>query len=161
VRRGSQRRAPVPTEPHVSRARAAGRARRARQHATGLRKSSRTVSCQSSACFCLQISVFLLLNPWLSQNKCSDKKNENKEVAVNEVQPASAARDAIQYSMLVSKLEHFQASHSMDFPLSSKYRTIYDMITFLQGSLCTIHFAEPAAVVSSFMTPGHFFSTST
>ncbi|CAD6228975.1 unnamed protein product [Miscanthus lutarioriparius] len=30
------------------------------------------------------------------------KKNENKEVAVNEVQPASAARDAIQYSMLVS-----------------------------------------------------------
>jgi len=34
--------------------------------------------------------------------KCSDKKNENKEVAVNEVQPASAARDAIQYSMLVS-----------------------------------------------------------
>jgi hypothetical protein len=34
--------------------------------------------------------------------KCSDKKNENKKVAVNEVQPASAARDAIQYSMLVS-----------------------------------------------------------
>ncbi|PAN27401.1 hypothetical protein PAHAL_5G078000 [Panicum hallii] len=27
------------------------------------------------------------------------KKNENKEVAVDEVQPASAARDAIQYSM--------------------------------------------------------------
>lgn len=44
--------------------------------------------------------------------KCSDKKNENKEVAVNEVQPASTARDAIQYSMLVSNSSmHFQASH--------------------------------------------------
>jgi len=84
----------------------------------------------------------------LSKKKCSDKKNENKEVAVNEVQPASAARDAIQYSMLVSRLEHFQASYSMDFPLS---RTIYDMITLLQGSLCAIHFAEPATVVSSFI----------
>ncbi|XP_012701719.1 soluble inorganic pyrophosphatase isoform X1 [Setaria italica] len=31
--------------------------------------------------------------------KCSDKKNENKEVAVDEVQPASTARDAIKYSM--------------------------------------------------------------
>ncbi|OEL38909.1 Soluble inorganic pyrophosphatase, partial [Dichanthelium oligosanthes] len=29
------------------------------------------------------------------------KKNENKEVAVDEVQPASTARDAIQYSMSV------------------------------------------------------------
>jgi inorganic pyrophosphatase len=29
------------------------------------------------------------------------KKNENKQVAVNEVQPVSTTRDAIQYSMLV------------------------------------------------------------
>jgi len=29
----------------------------------------------------------------------SDKKNENKEVAVNEFLPAEAAREAIQYSM--------------------------------------------------------------
>jgi hypothetical protein len=29
----------------------------------------------------------------------SDKKNENKDVAVNDFLPASEARDAIQYSM--------------------------------------------------------------
>lgn len=36
---------------------------------------------------------------------CSDKKNENKEVAVNEFLPASTAVEAIQYSMSVSNIE--------------------------------------------------------
>ncbi|WVZ68047.1 hypothetical protein U9M48_017037, partial [Paspalum notatum var. saurae] len=57
------------------------------------------------------------------------KKNENKEVAVDAVQPASTARDAIQYSMLVSKSS---------------------------GPLCAIHFAELATVVS-WLTGTWFF----
>lgn len=34
-----------------------------------------------------------------SLTNLSDKKNENKEVAVNDFLPASSAYDAIQYSM--------------------------------------------------------------
>lgn len=35
----------------------------------------------------------------VSCTNLSDKKNENKEVAVNEFLPAAEARDAIKYSM--------------------------------------------------------------
>lgn len=36
---------------------------------------------------------------FLPKSVLPDKKNENKEVAVNDFLPAAAAREAIQYSM--------------------------------------------------------------
>lgn len=40
-----------------------------------------------------------VMNFSCSLTNLSDKKNENKEVAVNDFLPASSAYDAIQYSM--------------------------------------------------------------
>jgi inorganic pyrophosphatase len=54
--------------------------------------------------------LFLLLH--VTIKKTSDKKNENKEVAVDEVQPASTARDAIQYSMDLYAQYNLQACNS-------------------------------------------------
>lgn len=79
--------------------------------------------------------------------KCSDKKNENKEVAVNEVQPVSTAREAIQYSMSVSSQNKVFPCVYLDSLVSRDYMWI-NMITYMQGSVRAIHYAEFATVVS-------------
>jgi len=98
--------------------------------------------------------------PYNCPTKCSDKKNENKQVAVDEVQPASTARDAIQYSMLVPSSIFRPQRPEGDFSPSGIEQLIDDdTITFLQGSLCAVQFAEPETVVLWHL--GIWFSTST
>ena len=73
---------------------------------------------------------------------------------MDEVQPASTARDAIQYSMLVPSSIFRPQRPEGDFSPSGIEQLIDDdTITFLQGSLCAVQFAEPED--SSSVAPGH------
>lgn len=48
---------------------------------------------------CFLLDGSLQSRGFLPKSVLADKKNENKEVAVNDFLPAAAAREAIQYSM--------------------------------------------------------------
>ena len=79
---------------------------------------------------------------------------------MDEVQPASTARDAIQYSMLVPSSIFRPQRPEGDFSPSGIEKLIDDdTITFLHGSLCAVQFAEPETVVLWHL--GIWFSTST
>lgn len=92
-----------------------------------------------------------IINGYLTQ--CTDKKNENKKVAVNEFLPTSTAVEAIQYSMCVRpKLSfNFEADWAILFVYDNFQPT--ELFFNWQGPLCRVHYAFPEAIGELYIPP--------